>query len=127
MSRADAGLAPLFGLEAVTVVANVDLERVLVLEERESHFVGCRVLLHVVQGFDCDAIQRRLGLARERPRIVERFLEGPPRLAGHLTCRGGYGGDEAEVVEGRRANGAEDLACLADGAPQKLARLSDLN
>src|SRR5439155_25080644 len=39
----------------------------------------------------------------------------------------GYGGDEAEVVEGRRANGAEDLACLADGAPQKLARLSDLN
>src|SRR5438876_8830358 len=126
MSRADAGLAPLFGLEAVPVVSNVYLKGVFVLQERESDLMCSRMLLHVVQGFDCDAIQRRLGLARERPRIVERFLEGPPRFAGHLTCRGGYGGDEAEVIEGRGADGAQDLARLADRAPQKLGRLGDL-
>ena len=78
MARAHPGLTPLFGLEAMTVIRDVDLQGVLVLEERETDLVRGRVLLHVVQRLDRDAIERRLGFARKRPRVVEGLLERPP-------------------------------------------------
>ena len=78
MARAHPGLTPLLGLEAVAVVGYVDLQCVLVLEERETDLVGGGVLLHVVQRLDGDAVERRLGLARKRPRIVKGLLERPP-------------------------------------------------
>src|SRR5919204_3474992 len=61
---ANAGLAPLLGLEAVAVVGDVDLELILVLQERDAHLVRGGVLLHVVERLDRDAVQRRLRLAR---------------------------------------------------------------
>src|SRR4029077_688486 len=64
--------------------------------------------------------------AGQRTGIVESLLESPPGFAGHLTCGRGDRRDEAEVVERRRADRAQDLARLADRAPQELGRFADL-
>src|SRR5712691_4505759 len=63
MPRANSGFTPLFRLEAVAIVADVDLEGLFVLEEREADFVRGRVLLDVVERLDRDAIEGRLGFA----------------------------------------------------------------
>src|SRR5439155_25669571 len=126
VARPHAGLAPLLGLEAVPVVGDVDLERVLGLEQREPHLVRGGMLLHVVQCLHRDAIESRLRFARERPRVVERLLQGPTRVIRHLARRGRERGDEAETVERRGADGAEGLTRLADRAAQQLRRLVDL-
>src|SRR5213078_2822871 len=81
------------------------------------------VLLHVVEGLDRDAVERRLRLARKGTRIVDRLLECPAGLVGHVARRGGERRDEAEVVEGRGAHRSEDLARLADRATQERGRL----
>src|SRR5439155_9301430 len=84
----DPGLAPLLGREAVAVIGDVDLERVLRLQQREAHLVGRGVLLYVVEGLDRDAVERRLRLARKRTRVVDRLLECPAGLVGHVARRG---------------------------------------
>src|SRR5437879_8062923 len=61
--RANPGFAPLLGLEAVAVIADIDLEGLFVLEEREADFVRGRVLLDVVERLHRHAIEGRLGLA----------------------------------------------------------------
>src|SRR5438445_3362899 len=78
VARAHPGLTPLLGLEPMAVVRHVDLEGLLVLEERETHLVRGGVLLHVVQRLDGHAIERRFGFARKRPRVVEGLLKRPP-------------------------------------------------
>src|SRR5438105_3725950 len=73
VSGPDPGFSPLFSLEAVAVVADVDLESLFIFQQGQPNLMGGRMFLHVVQGFDGNAVERRLRLPREGTRIVERF------------------------------------------------------
>src|SRR5207245_10078435 len=73
------------------------------------------------------AIERRLRLPGEGTGIVERFLESPAGLVGHLACRGRQGGNQTKIVERGRSDGSENLAGLANRAAEELGRLADLH